>query len=266
MAERHEESGARRVMKIVAMVLASAAMALSVLASGVGSHIQTQYQQEQWEQRVDEANDAYEHHLWDELLAPSFWLDEGPAKDVDDSLKENEIRVGELDELGRATGVKAKLTKEGYDEAKDVERNDISNIKPTGWTKNREVDMTFPSGESYHGWFWNRSHLLAHSLGGPDVKANLVTGTRAQNVGDNKGDGGMAHCEETARTWLSEHEDGYLYYAATPVYEGDELVCRSVYVDMKSSDGTIDTRTEVYNAAPGYTIEYATGTYSAEAS
>ena len=113
MAERHEESGARRVMKIVAMVLASTAMALSVLASGVGSHIQTQYQQEQWEQRVDEANEAYEHHLWDKLLAPSFWLDEGPAKDVDDSLKENEIRVGELDELGRATGVKAKLTKEG---------------------------------------------------------------------------------------------------------------------------------------------------------
>jgi DNA-entry nuclease len=71
----------------------------------------------------------------------------------------------------------------------------------------------------------------------------------------------MAYCENLARMWLEDYPDGWLAYVATPVYEGDELVCRSVIVDMLSSDGELDVRIEVFNAAKGYTIDYATGEF-----
>lgn len=190
----------------------------------------------------------------------NFWNEKGQARDIDTNMKPGETVMAGLDALGRCGRVKALITKEMYEKAKDAPREDMSNIRPSGWTKNREVEYVFANGTTYHGWFWNRSHLLAHSLGGKEVKENLVTGTRAQNVGDNKGDGGMAHCEEMARDWL-ENNDGNLYYQATPIYEGKELVCRRVDVDMKSDDGSLDAHTEVYNEAPGFTIDYLTGAY-----
>ena len=101
-------------------------------------------------------------------------------------------------------------------------------------------------------------------LGGQNRMENLVCGTRTQNVGDNTGqDGGMAHTEVLARDWLDAHPGGTVWYCATPVYEGSELLPRSVIVDVRSSDGTLDQEVEVFNTAYGFTIDYATGEYSA---
>ena len=145
----------------------------------------------------------------------------------------------------------------------DREREDIHEIHPAGWGHNREVDIVNPDGSTYHGAIFNRSHLLAKSLGGDDADYNLVTGTRTQNVGDNTGqNGGMAYTEGLARDWL-RHNDGTVYYSATPVYEGDELLPRSVIVDVRSSDGELDLEVEVYNAVAGYDVDYATGRFSA---
>ena len=80
---------------------------------------------------------------------------------------------------------------------------------------------------------------------------------------NNDGTGGMAYCENLARMWLEDNPDGYLTYIATPAYEGDELVCRSVIVDMLSSDGEMNVRIEVFNAAKGYEVNYADGTFTA---
>lgn len=46
-------------------------------------------------------------------------------------------------------------------------------------------------------------------------------------------------------------------YVATPLYEGDELVPRSVIVDVRSSDGHIDEELETYNACKGEDIDYS---------
>ena len=75
-------------------------------------------------------------------------------------------------------------------------------------------------------------------------------------------EGGMAYPETLARNWLDKNPDGYVYYAATPFYVGNELVCRYVLVDVLSSDGQIDCRVVVYNTAKGYTIDYANGSFS----
>ena len=201
---------------------------------------------------------------WDESTAPNYALVYGAAVVTHDDANPGTVYYSDLDSLGRATGAWSKITVAQRAAAKARGRETMPDIDPTGWVGNKEVYITLQDGTSYHGYFWNRSHLVADSLGGDAIEKNLVTGTRMQNVGDNSGTGGMAFCEHVAYDWLeTASDDAWLYYAATPVYEGNDLVCRAIIVDMKSSDGAIDERVIVYNTAKGYTIDYATGSWQA---
>lgn len=173
---------------------------------------------------------------------------------------------------------------------------------PQGWPdSNPKVQVHFPTGVNYKGYFWNRSHLIADSLGGLPEENNLVAGTRAQNVGDNHAPGGMAYTETLARDFLdnqlsttnlvpsnepirlledygiSETGKGEplpetvdvpefatcdLAYQAVPNFELGEKIPRSVTVNIKSCDGTIDEQVEVANSMPGFGIDYLTGAIS----
>lgn len=209
---------------------------------------------------------ADEPTAWDPTSAPEYYRVMGAAK-VRDKPAPGEVRYEGLDELGRTRSVVASLTHAMYEAAHGHEAHFDKDDDPSGWGHNAKVEIEVPAGargaKPYHGFFWNRSHLLADSLGGAAARENLVTGTRTQNVGANDGEGGMAYEESRVRSWLAAHPDGTVYYAATPAYVGDELVPRSVFVDVLTSDGTIDERVEVYNAAMGYDIDYRTGTFHA---
>ncbi len=208
---------------------------------------------------------TYQYTDWSEEVAPEYY------RIVDYSQVTWSPPVGTavyapLDELGRSGQAAACVTYEMMQAGRARDRKSTSGISPSGWGHNEEVDIELVDGSFYHGQFWNRSHLIAKSLGGDEVVENLVTGTRMQNVGSNRGggiSGGMAYCENLARMWLEDNQDGYLTYIATPVYEGDELVCRSVIVDILSSDGEMNVRIEVFNAAKGYEVNYADGTFTA---
>lgn len=173
----------------------------------------------------------------------------------------------DLDELDRAVCAYAELTGRDYDEREDI------NFDPPGFTDNAETDIpalsSVPDSKDYHGWFYNRSHLIADSLGASAVPENMVTGTRTQNVGstqiDGQSAGGMAHTELIARDYIDSGNAKQcpLYYAATPNYDGDELVPRTVTVDIRSCDGDIDERVEVANSANGHEIDYSTGAWEA---
>lgn len=207
------------------------------------------------------AGQEVSYTAWDEDAYPEYYRVVGPAV-VDDEAQPGEIRYEGLDGLGRTGRVAANVTLEMAREGSERDREDMSWIHPSGWGHNEQVDIVMPDGDTYHGALFNRSHLLAKSLGGEEVPENMVTGTRTQNVGDNHGqDGGMAYTEGIARDWLWDHRDGTVYYCATPVYEGNELVPRSVIVDVRSSDGEIDQRVEVFNAVAGFEIDYATGEF-----
>ena len=183
---------------------------------------------------------------------------------VDEDVPAGEVRYAPLDGLGRAGRCVANVTFDLMLQGEAASRDGLSDLHPSGWGHNAKVTITNPDGSVYNGYLFNRSHLVAKSLGGQNRIENLVCGTRTQNVGDNTGqDGGMAHTEVLARDWLVAHPGGTVWYCATPVYVGSELLPRSVIVDVRSSDGTLDQEVEVYNTAYGFTIDYATGEYSA---
>ena len=205
---------------------------------------------------------TYTYTAWSDEAAPEYYRIVDYAEIA--TIPEPGTAVySPLDSLGRSGQAAACVTYDMMEAGRARHRKSLSSISPSGWGDNPEVDIPQANGDIYHGQFWNRSHLIAKSLGGDDIRENLVTGTRMQNVGSNgRYAGGMGYCENLARMWLDDNPDGWLAYVATPVYEGDDLVCRSVIVDMRSSDGSLDVRVEVYNAAKGYTIDYATGAFS----
>lgn len=201
---------------------------------------------------------------WSEDAAPNYVYEVGAAV-VRHDADAGEYRYSDLDSLGRTQEAYAVITHQDRSHAEKRGRTHMdSSIKPSGWGHNDRFDISLPNGKTYHGYLWNRSHLIADSLGGAMRVENMITGTRTQNVGANDGEGGMGYCETIARDWLDRHANGALYYAAMPLYVGDEPVARAVLVDMKSSDGTIDSEYIVYNAAKGCVIDYATGEASAQ--
>ena len=201
---------------------------------------------------------------WDEAAYPNYYRVVGPAfvdEERYEALGVGEISYSELDDMGRAGTVCSHVTIDQVREGIGREREEMFDLEPSGWGNNTQVAITCPDGTVYHGFFWNRSHLLAKSLGGEDIIENVICGTRMQNVGGNDDGGGMAWCEEQARDWIFSHPYGTVWYSATPVYEGFELVPRSVIVEMYSSDGTLDMEVEVFNTAHGYAIDYHTGLF-----
>lgn len=203
---------------------------------------------------------TYAYTTWNEAESPNYVRHVGDAR-IAQQLSPGEVRYSQLDSLGRAGQVAACVTKQMMDEGTASERGDLPD--PAGWGNNEKVQIELPNGRLYHGWFWNRSHLLAKSLGGDAELHNLVTGTRMQNVGANNDQGGMEMTEAAVRALLRQHPDTTVMYVATPVYEGSELIPRSVFVDVLSSDGIINEEVEVYNAAKGFQIDYSTGSITA---
>lgn len=213
------------------------------------------------------------HQPATEITAPEddYYSIIGPAELVYEPSAPGSVDYCPPDELDRAVCAYGALTSSQREDAQARDRQAID-VDPAGWGFNDEVDIPALAGiegsVSYHGWFWNRSHMIADSLGGDPSLENLVTGTRTQNVGstqtDGEASGGMAHTERIARNYL-DTEDGDscpLYYAATPQYSGSELIPRTVIVDIQTCDKSIDSRVEVSNTANDFEIDYTTGKYA----
>lgn len=208
-----------------------------------------------------------------ELPALDYFTVVGPAERLYAPETAGVVEYCALDHLGRAGCAYGELTTTLRAEARATERQQITE-DPAGWNGGN-TEVTIPAlpgvdgSRDYRGWFWNRSHLVADSLGGDATRENLVTGTRTQNVGSAQVSGqyagGMARAEVIARDYLDNGSADAcpLYYAATPVYAGDELVPRTVLVDLQSCDAEVDLRIEVSNTANGFTIDYATGAFAA---
>ena len=195
----------------------------------------------------------------EDFVFNDYYSINGFAEIVYDIPAVGNIVYGKLDKYGRASYVIANLDYSTVKRARDRGRLPI-NVDPSGWPQNKKVVITEKDGRSYRGYFYNRSHMLADSLGGEPIKENLVTGTRTQNVGI-KNQGGMAYTEIQAREFFVVPTEETLIYQVRPVYNSDEPIPRYVIVDVKSSDDKIDEQVIVDNSVNGYKINYSTGEF-----
>lgn len=119
------------------------------------------------------------------------------------------------------------------------EREDISQIHPSGWQSNMG---------------WERCHLIGFQLAGENAnEKNLITGTHYFNVT------GMLPFENKVRDYA---ENGHVLYRVTPVYTGKNFVANGVQMEGWSvEDGgkSICFNVFVYNVQPGKTIDYKYG-------
>ncbi|MBA2795111.1 DNA/RNA non-specific endonuclease [Streptococcus porcinus] len=206
---------------------------------------------------------------WTLESAPDYYKILGESEILESSFpSKGQIVYDGLDSLGRTLAARGTLTFNNvlgsYRIRKNFKRNKSETL--SGWLGNKNGDVYVIkglAGDSYKGYFWNKSHLIADSLGGDALRVNAITGTRTQNVGRRSGNGGMRYTEIKAQKWLEAHPDGHLYYEALPIYQGSELIPRAVIVSVLSSDSAINEKVIVYNTANGYTIDYNTGRFTA---
>lgn len=169
------------------------------------------------------------------------------------------------DDLDRTTTAYGLVNYKAVMDSKGWRADFEPNSEPSGWYKgkesnNKKVSVKLPNGKIYNGYFYNRSHLIADSLGGRSYKYNVVTGTRQQNVGNN-GNGGMQYIEKKVVDYVEKTKNN-VYYSVEPYYEGNELVPRYVIVNAKSDDNVINEKVKVFNNASGYEINYSDGSFT----
>lgn len=229
--------------------------------------VQPTKKDEQTEQSINGLADSMK---WDKKVAPNYYVVVGNADiDYDNFGGPGSITYSQVDSLGRAQTAYGHLNYDLVNGEKSQKREDFSNKQEdllAGWqylTNGRNPKVVIKSTTStkkiYDNRMYNRSHLIADSLGGKATKENAITGTRTQNVGEDN-HGGMAYMESILRKFFKEKTDVTVYYQVKPLYNGNELLPRSVEVNVKASDGSIDQKIIVYNTANGYNIDYNNAT------
>lgn len=156
-------------------------------------------------------------------------------------------KFSDLDKLGRCGTAQAVVGKEGMP---TEPRGKIGMIKPSGWHTVRYDDLIKDR------YLYNRCHLIGYQLTGENANPkNLITGTRYLNVT------GMEPFENEVAQYVRD-TGNHVYYRVTPVFEGDDLVCRGVLMeasDLERDGHDLHFCVFVYNVQPGVEIDYATG-------
>jgi DNA-entry nuclease len=137
------------------------------------------------------------------------------------------------------------------------EREDMGRVRPSGWHQIRYKGII----DSDPPFLYHRCHLIAYSLTGQGAnEKDLITGTRYFNVH------GMLPFEKEVMDYLWD-TDFHVLYRVTPVFEGNELLCRGVIMEAWSVEDrgrSVCFCAFVYNVQPGIVLDYRDGSSRAE--
>ena len=147
---------------------------------------------------------------------------------------------GKLDTYGRCTYAKTCLSEETMP-AQNEEREDISEVHPSGWV----------SGQN-----WERCHLIGWQLSAENANdRNLITGTHYLNVE------GMLQFENKVAQYIRD-TGNHVLYEAKPIYDGDNLVASGVQIRAESVEDKgkgVSFNVYCFNITPDCEIDYKTG-------
>lgn len=166
------------------------------------------------------------------------------------------IRLSDKDSLGRPQVAYACLSRETMPETK---RESIGMVKPAGWHTYNMPELKRLGSDS--NYLYNRCHLIGFQLSGLNADdRNLVTGTRQLNTSNDIEGDGMLKWENATADYM-RRTGNRVMYRVTPVYEGDELLCRGVLMEARSvEDSGLSFCVFVYNEQHGVSISHETGT------
>lgn len=164
----------------------------------------------------------------------------------DDLTTEAFEEYSDLDELGRCKAAFANVCRETMP---TKERENIGNVKPTGW-------HTVKYDVIADRYLYNRCHLIGYQLTAEnDNEKNLITGTRYMNVE------GMLPWENLVADYVEE-TGNHVLYRVTPYFVENNLLASGVLMEaysVEDSGAGVCFCVYGYNVQPGVVIDYATG-------
>ena len=153
-----------------------------------------------------------------------------------------------LDPLGRCGEAFCNL---GIDTIPKGQREDISNIRPSGWQEGN-IWSNIIDGDC----LYDRCHLVAYILSGQNAnEKNLITGTKYMNVQ------GMEPFELKIYQYIKKTHN-HVLYRVTPIFKGNNLLAAGVLMEAYSVEDNgkgICFNVFCYNEQPGMLIDYASG-------
>lgn len=184
---------------------------------------------------------------WDGTHASIEVNNNVPFFTKDEIVSKSYEKYSELDSLGRCGPAVACL---GMDTLPTEKRGSIGMVKPSGWHTVKYPDQIKDR------YLYNRCHLIAYELSAENAnKLNLVTGTRYLNID------GMLPYENKTREYIDQ-TGNHVMYRSTPVFVGNELVCRGVLMEAYSVEDNgkgLQFCIFCYDVQPEISIDYATG-------
>jgi hypothetical protein len=153
-----------------------------------------------------------------------------------------------LDDYERASRVLAVV---GPNTLEDASDESISKIKPKGWKQKYYERISGSQSDA----LYNRSHILARSMGGKNEVENLVTGTNFMNQK------GMKPLEDEIVNYI-QRTGNHVLYRVTPIYKGSNSVCSGIQMEAYSIEDSgkgVCFNRYCYNVQPGIKINYYSG-------
>lgn len=161
------------------------------------------------------------------------------------------------DDRGRPTCAYGLLTPENREKGRNYQRHNVD-FNPSGWPESNTYIEHF-------GPLWIKTPMFGTQLGGDFVPNNTITGTEHLDNSRPKGNAydknGLQYPEHLAAQYLDDQYNAQcpLYYAVTANYEADELIPRSLTIDIEACDQSLSKRMIIYNVEATYDINYHTG-------
>lgn len=170
---------------------------------------------------------------------------------------EGTITYCDPDDRGRSTCAYGLLTPENREKGRNYQRHNVD-FNPSGWPETNTYIEHF-------GPLWIKTPMFGTQLSGDFVPNNTITGTEHLDNSRPKGNAydknGLQYPEHLAAQYLDNLYNAQcpLYYAVTANYESDELIPRSLTIDIEACDQSISKRMTIYNVEATYDINYHTG-------
>lgn len=167
------------------------------------------------------------------------------------------VQLAGVNSIGQVGAANAWLNNSSRQYLTREQTNNAETIQPKGWNQLKIGGL--------YSYLYNRGHLIGYAIAGK-VKGfdaseananNIVTQTAWANQAEDADSQGQNYWEELVRKGLDQHK--LIRYRVQPLYSGTELVPRLVWLQAKSSDGSVDFNVLVPNVEPGVSINYQTG-------